>query len=130
MTFLSGWTTVASVDAEKNVSEHLCGAFQFPTSQPFRNDKSRLNRKQIAPNFQIIISCDVREKNKSSPKLSLLCCVSLCFAFSVPKPQQLWEISPSCHHFDLIVESVNQAAARWANLILVTRYFGSHRALC
>lgn len=51
--------------------------------------------------------------------LSLFYSVALYFAFpfvrfSVPKPQQLWEISPSCQHFDLIVESVNHAGARCA----------------
>lgn len=121
--------TVTATDCEPTVSEHLCGSLQFPTLQSLswvRNDNGQTNRKQIAPKLQIIISCDVKGGEKKKPHslplfqtLSLFSCVSLYFAFpfvqfSVAKPQQLWGISPSCQHFDLIVECVNQVGARCA----------------
>ena len=123
MALLLARLTVAAADPE--LSEHLCGAVQFPIFQaPFsvKNDNRPSNRKQIAPKLQIIISCDVKEQKKTHSlpifqALSLFYFVPPYFAFpivrfSVPKPQQLWEISPSCQHFDLIVECVNQAGAR------------------
>lgn len=125
-TFLLAWQTAVAVDCETTISEHLCGTVQFPTfsvTLPVKNDNSQSNRKQIAPKHQIIISCDVKEKKSPIlyPYFKLCICftVSLYFSFpfvrfSVPKPQQLREISPSCQHFDLIVECVNQAGARCA----------------
>lgn len=100
---------------------------QFPTFQspfPVKNDNSQRNGKQIATEPQIITSCDVKRRRSPIlyPHFKLCLCFSLflcillshSFGFSVPKPQQLWEISPSCQHFDLIVECVNQAGARCA----------------
>lgn len=131
---------MAAADYETTVSEHLCGTVQFPTFQlpfPVKNDNIQSNGKQIAPKLQITTSCDVKEKKKSHslpmfPALSLFYCLSLYFAFpfvlfSVPKPQQLWEISPSCQHFDFIVECVNQAGARCAKSNSSHSLF---RALC
>lgn len=72
---------------ETTVSEHLCGAVQFPTFQspfPVKSDNSQSNRKQIAPKLQIIISC----QGKRSPilysyfKLCLCFTVFLCILFS------------------------------------------------
>lgn len=61
----------------------------------------------------------LREKSSMAQFKALVCvAVFLLFCFlvhslCVPKPQHLWEIRPSCQHFDLIVEYVNQVVARW-----------------
>ena len=104
-----------------------------------QSDNSWPDTKQIVPELQIKASRDVKEQSHSLPLFQTLSLfllrlsVILLFPFvhfSEAKPQQLWEISASCQHFDLIVECVNQAGGRWTKSnSTVTRYFGSLRAL-
>lgn len=92
------------------------------------------NRTQTAPAVQIIPRFDVKEKAAHAPAsffpgLSLFYCVfSLYFAppfgpFS-GSCSSCGEINPSCQHFDLILQRVNQKKRK---LIAVARYFVSGR---
>lgn len=122
-----------------SVSEHLCGTLQFPSSQlllTVKNDKRLLNRKQIAPELQIIISCDVKEKKKPHSKLCLCFTEFLCIVLSRSFSSRSLNHSSCGKSVPAVttliwLENVSIKLRHVAqNLILVTRYFSSHWALC